>query len=97
KFKYLLDLNTESFLFLKKSFSLTCNLSFSESYIDRKENNFKDDFKVKDRLLYGKNFPKYIQCFYEKIPFEGNLSALDLLFCLGKQEGNQYLKNLILP
>lgn len=92
--KFLLDLNMESFLFLKKSFSLSSLLSFSEEYMENKENNFKDDFKVKDRLLYGKNFPKYIQCFSEKLPFESNLSALDLLFCLGKQEGNHYLKNL---
>lgn len=94
KYKFLLDLNMESFRFLKKSFSLSCNLSFSESYMENTQNNFKDAFKVKDRLLYGKDFPQYIQCFLEKHPFESNLSALDLLFCLGKQEGYQYLKNL---
>jgi len=94
KYKFLLDLNTATFLFLKKSFSLSCDISFSSAYIDQRENNFKDNFQVKDRHKTGINFPVYIQCFYDKIPFECNLSALDLLLCLGKQEGKTYMDNL---
>ncbi len=91
EYKYLMDLNIEVFMFLKKSFSLACNLNLTDEYTERKENNFLNAFSIKTREQDGEQFPPYIQCFYEKIPFEKNLSSLDLLLCLGKQEGREYL------
>lgn len=91
EFTYLIDLNIEVFMFLKKSFSLACELNLTDSFVERKENNYLNSFSIKTRKADGKKFPPYIQCFYEKIPFEENLSSLDLLMCLGPQEGREYL------
>ncbi len=91
EYKYLMDLNVEVFMFLKKTLSLECNLSLTDQYVERKENNFLNEFSIKTRQQDGINFPAYIQCFYEKIPFETNLSSLDLLLCLGGREGKEYL------
>lgn len=91
EFEYLLDLNVEVFMFLKKCFSLSCNLNLTDKFVGSKENNYLNSFSIKTRKSDGVGFPPYIQCFYEKIPFEENLSSLDLLLCLGGREGREYL------
>lgn len=85
KHKYLMDLNLEVFLFLKKSMNLSCELHITSQYIQRQENNFRDMFLPKNRIENGKDLPAYYQCFDEKFSFQTNLSALDLLFNLGNQ------------
>ena len=94
KYKYLVDLNVETLMFLKKSFALSFDIFFSDNFIERQEDNFRQSFSCKTRREDGASLQPYLQCFYDKIPFEPNLSALDLLFCVGKQEGRQRILSM---
>lgn len=91
QYKYLWELNLETFEFLKKSFALECELSFEEGKEKTLQRNNETFFTPKSRLKDLVLYEPYIQCFDEKIDFEPNLSALDLLMCEGKQEGKAYL------
>ena len=94
QYKYLIDLNLETFLFLQKAMNLKCCLNITSHYIDRIENNYRDMLLPKNRVADGADLMPYYQCFETKFEFQTNLSSLDLLFNLGN-EANDYIRNAI--
>lgn len=82
KYKYLYDLNIDTFLFIKDILQLEISFTKTTSYE-------KEDEKIDFRGLAAKNHqPKkklqsYTQMFDDKYGFISNLSILDLLFMEG--------------
>jgi hypothetical protein len=82
KYKYLQDVNIDTFLFVSNALQINSNFKETTSYILESENN---DFR---NLASAKVQPKeivepYIQMFDDKHGFIPNLSILDLLFMEG--------------
>ena len=82
KYKYLQDLNIDTFLFIDDALQLDLNFSKTETY---EEDNPENDFRL---LADRKHKPeklveRYIQMFDDKHGFIPNLSILDLLFMEG--------------
>lgn len=94
KFEYLMDLNIETFFFIKHTMNLEQEIFLTSEFITRKENNYRDMFLTKNRVSDGKKQEAYYQCFSSKFEFQTNLSALDLLFNLGP-ESETYVKNAV--
>ena len=81
KYKYLLDVNIDSFLFINESLELQKQHSLTKEY----QNDPTNDYRI---LANVKLHPKclierYIQVFDSKFGFINNLSILDLLFMEG--------------
>jgi hypothetical protein len=82
KYKYLQDLNIDTFLFITDALQLSSDFSKTENY---QTGNIENDFRI---LADRKHQPKklvesYIQIFDDKHGFISNLSILDLLFMEG--------------
>ncbi|MBU3011847.1 WbqC family protein [Polaribacter vadi] len=82
KYKYLHDLNIDTFLFITDGLQLNSDFTFTKEY---KNENLVNDFRI---LADKKHQPKkmverYIQMFDDKHGFIPNLSILDLLFMEG--------------
>lgn len=82
KYKYLHDLNIDTFLFITDALQLNADFSKTEDY---QPENIENDFRC---LADRKHQPKkqvetYIQMFDDKHGFIPNLSILDLLFMEG--------------
>ncbi|NTW32235.1 MAG: WbqC family protein [Bacteroidetes bacterium] len=85
KFKYLIDLNTELLYLLLKLCDISCEIKFSESYIETSEilKDYKSIISPKNKKSLVPIFPEYTQVFDDKHGFMQNLSIVDLLFCEG--------------
>tara|TARA_R110002072_G_scaffold99971_18_gene219907 strand:- start:3984 stop:4598 length:615 start_codon:yes stop_codon:yes gene_type:complete len=81
KYKYLLDVTLDSFLFINDALDLAKNHVVSKQYNDSNLNDFRYLASAKSNLSY--NFEPYIQMFDDKYGFLENLSILDLLFMEG--------------
>tara|TARA_R110002074_G_scaffold65710_2_gene156037 strand:+ start:2966 stop:3580 length:615 start_codon:yes stop_codon:yes gene_type:complete len=81
KYKYLLDVTLDSFLFINDALDLAKNHVVSKEYNDSNLNDFRHLASAKSNLNY--NFEPYIQMFDDKYGFLENLSILDLLFMEG--------------
>jgi len=81
KYKYLLDVTLDSFLFINDALDLAKNHVVSKQYNDSNLNDFRHLASAKSNLSY--NFEPYIQMFDDKYGFLENLSILDLLFMEG--------------
>jgi len=81
KYKYLLDVTLDSFLFINDALDLAKNHAASKEYNDSNLNDFRHLASAKSNLNY--NFEPYIQMFDDKYGFLENLSILDLLFMEG--------------
>lgn len=82
KYKYLQDLNIDTFLFIADALQLTTNFSKTENYqMHLKENDFRHLAEIK--LQPKEAFKTYVQMFDDKHGFIPNLSILDLLFMEG--------------
>ena len=81
KYKYLLDVTLDSFLFINDALDLAKNHAASKEYNDSNLNDFRHLASAKSNLNY--NFEPYIQMFDHKYGFLENLSILDLLFMEG--------------
>ena len=81
KYKYLLDVTLDSFLFINDALDLAKNHVVSKEYNDSNLNDFRHLASAKSNLSY--NFEPYIQMFDDKYGFLENLSILDLLFMEG--------------
>jgi len=86
KYTYLLDVNLDSFNFIKNALELPIEYKFSKTYEENKPNDFRDlaDSKKKVEI----SFLSYIQMFDQKFGFLKNLSILDLLFMEGPNSIN---------
>ena len=86
KYTYLLDVNLDSFNFIKNALELPIEYKFSKTYEENKPNDFRDlaDSKKKVEI----SFLSYIQMFDQKFGFLRNLSILDLLVMEGPNSIN---------
>jgi hypothetical protein len=81
KYKYLLDVTLDSFLFINDALDLAKNHVVSKQYNDSNLNDFRHLASAKSNLSY--NFEPYIQMFDDKYGFLENLSIIDLLVMEG--------------
>jgi hypothetical protein len=82
KYKYLHDVNIDTFLFVADALQLQTDFSKTEEYfLKPKQNDFRNLAEVK--LQPKKDFKPYVQMFDDKHGFIPNLSILDLLFMEG--------------
>jgi hypothetical protein len=90
KYTYLLDVNLDSFNFIKNALELPIEYKFSKTYEENKPNDFRDlaDSKKKVEI----SFLSYIQMFDQKFGFLKNLSILDLLVMEGPNSINFLVK-----
>ncbi len=82
KYKFLHDLNIDTYLFITDALQLNSEFSLTTEY---QSENIENDFRIlADRKYQPKKIvPKYIQMFDDKHGFIPNLSILDLLFMEG--------------
>ena len=82
KYKYLYDLNIDTYLFIMDA--LQCNANYIKTNVYQPENSGKDFRYLSDRKQKPITDPKqYLQLFNNKYGFIENLSILDLLFMEG--------------
>ncbi|SDS21203.1 WbqC-like protein family protein [Polaribacter sp. KT25b] len=82
KYKYLQDINIDTFLFLKDALQLETDFSLTKEYqVETTEKDFRLLAEIKHQP--EKLVEKYIQMFDDKHGFIPNLSILDLLFMEG--------------
>lgn len=82
KHKFLLDLNLETFAFVRSKLKLNFDFTKTEDFrkVDE-ERDWRTKFDAKSTL--SPSFPRYMQVFEDKFEFMPDLSILDLLFNLG--------------
>lgn len=81
EYKYLLDLNINTFLFITDALQINQQYKKTKEYQGSSKNDFRYLANAKQEL--GINFDRYIQMFDDKFGFIDNLSILDLLFMEG--------------
>tara|TARA_B110000003_G_scaffold113243_1_gene115837 strand:+ start:24506 stop:25096 length:591 start_codon:yes stop_codon:yes gene_type:complete len=81
KYKYLLDINIDTFLFINNALELNKKHTFSKNYIKSPSNDYRHLANSKNKL--NLNLKKYTQVFDTKFGFIEDLSILDLLFMEG--------------
>ena len=79
-YKFLLDVNLDTFKFIAEAIEFENNFTKSTEYIDVTSNDFRNYASVK---TIPKTQKRYIQMFDDKHGFLSNLSILDLLFMEG--------------
>ncbi|MCB9262360.1 MAG: WbqC family protein [Flavobacteriales bacterium] len=74
----LIELNTRALKFCVKKLNFTAEIVYSQGFVERYELDLRhSNFAVET--------VKYSQVFNDKLPFESNLSVLDLLFNYGSE------------
>ncbi|MEO6040208.1 MAG: WbqC family protein [Saprospiraceae bacterium] len=102
RYTFLFDLNLEILHFLLRKFGWPGSLQLSERYVTSDQwpagQDFRPEFSgdIVDLPPWFGAIP-YPQVFTERQGFMPNLSALDLLFCCGKQAGEVLEKHQLLP
>jgi len=94
KYKYLLDLNIDTYLFITDAIQIPQNfLKTSFYHLKTDQNDFRSfsDAKKDHNII----IPQYVQMFDEKHGYLNNLSILDLLFMEGGNTSS-VLENIIL-
>lgn len=96
RYDLLTELNEELLAMLFKKIKADCSISHTETFI-KPGTEGVDDYR--DRYNYKHpykniNYPTYTQVFSDRMPFNGNVSVLDLLFNLGP-ETKGYLLNIM--
>ncbi|TVZ55715.1 WbqC-like protein [Lutibacter sp. Hel_I_33_5] len=81
KYKFLLDVNIDTYSFLKDALQLETEFKKTNEYKVNSENDFRYLAEVKQKT--PNNPKKYIQIFDDKHGYISNLSMLDLLFMEG--------------
>lgn len=93
---FLFDLNVKLTEILLYLFDLPVKIQLTQDYLPPGEaekqgvNDFRDSISHKPRLQKEDpafSVPRYYQVFEDRIPFEPNLSVIDLLFCEGPSAG----------
>ncbi len=90
KYKFLLDLNIDTFLFINDALELSKKYYRSKTYDNSVANDFREIANTKKTIAF--NFEPYIQVFSDKYGFLENLSILDVLFMEGPNTIS-YLEN----
>jgi hypothetical protein len=81
KYKYLLDVNIDTYLFITDALQISNSFSKTKEYLINHEKDYR--FLANAKQDFGINFDSYIQMFDDKFGFIKNLSILDLLFMEG--------------
>lgn len=94
EYERLIDLNQDLTELLLKKLKINCHLVYSDNYTKPNEEpeDFRQKFPIKGAYTPDA-FPKYDQVFSTKMPFQPNLSILDLLFNLGP-DSKRYLQKI---
>lgn len=84
RYEKLIDLNGDLLQYLIKKLKLSCQTSLTTDYEPKQgqAEDFRDTFSCK-KPFTRLQFAPYNQVFEERMPFQPNLSILDLLFNLG--------------
>jgi hypothetical protein len=90
KYKYLLDINIDSFQFINDALDLSKKYSISKIYNENPINDFRYLAAVKNKDII--KYIPYIQMFDGENGFLKNLSILDLLFMEGPNSINYLTK-----
>lgn len=88
---FLIDLNMEILIWLKKMLQVPNDISFTRTYLiyDEKEKIINNRNKYLPNNFQSQEISiNYSQVFEEKIGFQSNLSILDMLFCEGPNAKN---------
>ena len=91
QYQYLFEYNTMLISVLLRLLKVKAELHFTEEFIPPPVHNNDHRFQIspKEPNCYtGKN---YRQVFSEKFDFQPNLSAMDLLFCMGPKAGEYFI------
>ncbi len=86
KYKYLLDINIDSFHFINEALDLSKEYDISKKYNDKVDDDYRYHADVKN--TYKSKCIPYIQMFQDRNDFLKNLSILDLLFMEGPNSIN---------
>ena len=94
EYKYLLDVNIDTYLFITDALQLNQNYLKTEEYVISPKDDYRFLANAKQEHKY--HFSPYIQMFDDKFGFIKNLSIVDLLFMEGPNtisflENNTYL------
>ncbi|WP_347173860.1 WbqC family protein [Polaribacter uvawellassae] len=81
KYKYLLDINIDTYLFITDALQISQAYKKMEEYQSSNKNDYR--FLVNAKQEHKGIFKPYIQMFDDKFGFIKNLSILDLLFMEG--------------
>ncbi len=81
EYKYLLDLNIDTYLFISDALQINNHYTKTNEYLDTPGKEYRYLANAKQEL--DLNFDSYIQMFDDKYGFLKNLSVLDLLFMEG--------------
>ena len=81
EYKYLLDLNIETYLYITDALQVSNNYQKTEEYLPASDNDFR--FLANAKQEHNYNYKPYIQMFDDKFGFLKDLSMLDLLFMEG--------------
>lgn len=90
----LVDLNRDLLDYLMSKLKICCQICPTEEFAPHGtlENDYRNSFSIKGSYS-ADQFPEYDQVFEAKIPFQPNLSIIDLLFNLGP-EAKRYLTSI---
>jgi hypothetical protein len=90
----LLELNNELLAVLMKAFRISCTVRLSQDFakVEKAPGDYRAAFSIK-RSFDDISFPEYNQVFADRLGFQPNVSALDLLFNLGPDSA-AYLTSL---
>ena len=89
EWRYLVDYNMEYLSTLLRLLGVDDKVNISEKYVAARE----DDVDLRPKHNEGSTFvaEPYFQVFSDRMPFQPNLSILDLLMCEGKSAINGIL------
>lgn len=90
EYEYLFDLNNAILERILKLLQSSIEIKFTEEYKSLYERDFREKYIAKSDPV---QIPEYVQVFAEKLPFESDLSIIDLL-CNHGPQSIIYLKNL---
>ncbi|MEG1649753.1 MAG: WbqC family protein, partial [Rikenellaceae bacterium] len=75
-----------------KRLCLDIKTEFSESFSQQAEDDYR--YSISPKIATDDiKFTPYYQVFSEKLPFEPNLSIIDLIFCMGPEAKNYLTQN----
>lgn len=98
EYSQLITLNTDVLNFLLANLQLTVHVNYSDTYVNEvKKNQFDARSKIfpdKGKSVLDFQIPVYPQVFSDRLPFQENVSSMDLLFNLGPTAA-QYLQTII--
>ena len=89
EWRYLVDYNMEYLEVLLRLLGASCKPTVSEHYVEAKESDL--DLRPKQKKDSTFVAEPYFQVFSDRMPFQPNLSVLDLLMCEGRSAISEIL------